>query len=51
MADMFEDKVETAVQRIFTILEPVVILFVSVFIGGIIITIFGAVISMNDLAM
>ncbi len=51
MSDMFEDKVETAVQRIFTVLEPVVILFVSVFIGGIIITIFGAVISMNDLAM
>lgn len=51
MADMFEDKVETAVQRIFTVLEPVVILFVSVFIGGIIISIFGAVISMNDLAM
>lgn len=51
MADMFEDKVETAVQRIFTVVEPAIILFVSVFIGGIIVTIFGAVISMNDLAM
>ena len=51
MADMFEDKMETAVKRTFTVLEPAVILFVSVFIGGIIISIFGAVISMNDLAM
>jgi type II secretory pathway component PulF len=51
MADMFEDKMETAVKRAFTVLEPAVILFVSVFIGGIIISIFGAVLSMNDLAM
>ncbi len=51
MADMFEDKMETAVQRTFTILEPAVILLVSVFIGGIVVSIFGAVISMNDLAM
>jgi general secretion pathway protein F len=51
MADMFEDKMETAVQRMFTVLEPVVILLVSVFIGGIVVSIFSAVISMNDLAM
>jgi len=51
MADMFEDKMETAVQRTFTVLEPVVILLVSVFIGGIVVSIFSAVISMNDLAM
>lgn len=51
MADMFEDKTETAVQRTFTVLEPAVILLVSVFIGGIVVSIFGAVISMNDLAL
>ncbi len=51
MADMFEDKMETAVQRTFTVLEPAVILLVSVFIGGIVVSIFGAVISMNDLAL
>ena len=51
MADMFEDKMETAVQRTFTLLEPAVILLVSIFIGGIVVSIFGAVISMNDLAM
>jgi type II secretory pathway component PulF len=48
---MFEDKLETSVQRTFTIFEPVIILLVSVFIAGIIISILGAVISMNDLAI
>ena len=48
---MFEEKLETTVQRTFTILEPVIILLVSVFIAGIIISILGAVISMNDLAI
>jgi len=51
MADMFEDKLETLVQRAFTILEPVIILVVSAFISGIIISIMGAVISVNDLAI
>jgi general secretion pathway protein F len=51
MADMFEEKLETSVQRTFTIFEPVIILLVSVFIAGIIISILGAVISMNDLAI
>ena len=51
MADMFEEKLETAVQRTFTIFEPVVILLVSVFIAGIIISILSAVISINDLAI
>jgi general secretion pathway protein F len=51
MADMFEEKLETSVQRTFAILEPVIILLVSVFIAGIIIAILGAVISMNDLAV
>ncbi len=51
MADMYEEKLETAVQRTFTILEPVIILLVSTFIAGIIISILGAVISINDLAI
>ncbi len=51
MADMFEEKLETAVQRTFTIFEPVIILLVSTFIAGIIISILGAVISINDLAI
>ena len=51
MADMFEEKLETTVQRTFTIFEPVVILLVSTFIAGIIMSILSAVISINDLAI
>ncbi len=51
MTDMFEDKLETTIQRTFTIFEPVIILLVSVFIAGIIMSILGAVISVNDLAI
>lgn len=51
MADMFEEKLETSVQRTFTILEPVIILVVSGFIAGIIMSILSAVISVNDLAL
>jgi general secretion pathway protein F len=51
MADMFEDKLQTTVERTFTIFEPVIILVVSVFIAGIIMSILSAVISMNDLAI
>lgn len=51
MAEMFEDKLETAVQRTFTIIEPVIILLVSIFIAGVIISILSAVISINDLAI
>jgi len=51
MADMFEEKLETSVQRTFTIFEPVIILLVSTFIAGIIMSILSAVISINDLAI
>jgi len=51
LAKMFEEKLEMTVQRTFTILEPVIILLVSVFVAGIIISILGAVISINDLAI
>jgi general secretion pathway protein F len=51
MADMFEEKLETLVQRAFTILEPAIIIVVSAFVSGIIMSIMSAVISMNDLAV
>lgn len=51
MADMFEEKLETSVQRTLTVFEPIIILLVSAFIAGIIISILGAVISINDLAI
>jgi general secretion pathway protein F len=51
MAEMFEEKLETSVQRTFTIFEPLIILLVSGIIAGIIISILSAVISINDLAI
>lgn len=51
MAEMFEEKLETSVQRTFTIFEPLIILLVSGVIAGIIISILSAVISINDLAI
>lgn len=51
LAEMFENKLETYLQRALTILEPLIILFVSAFIAGIIIVILGAVMSINDLAI
>lgn len=50
LANMFEEKLETTVQRIFTIMEPLIIMIVSVFVAGIIISIIGSVLSINDLA-
>lgn len=51
MADLFEDKLDTTVQRTLTLLEPVIILLVSGFIATVIISIMSAVISINDLAL
>lgn len=51
LAEMFENKLELYLQRALTILEPLIILFVSAFIAGIIIVILGAVMSINDLAI
>jgi type II secretory pathway component PulF len=48
---MFEDKLETAIQRSLTILEPVIIICVSLMIAAIISSIIGAIISVNDLAL
>lgn len=51
IANMFQDKLETAIARLFTILEPIIILLVSALIAGIVISIMGAVFSVNDLAL
>ena len=51
LADMFEEKLEIAVQRTFTILEPLIIVLVSGLVAGIIISIIGAVISVNEIVL
>jgi general secretion pathway protein F len=50
LAEMFEEKLEVATQRLVTILEPVIIIAVSVMVAVIIISIMGAVVSVYDLA-
>ncbi len=49
LANLFEDKLEIAIQRVFKVLEPLIIILVSVFVAGIIVSIISAVISVNDL--
>lgn len=51
LANMFEEKLEIAVQRTFTILEPLIIVLVSALVAGIIISIIGAVISVNEIVL
>jgi len=51
IANMYQDKLETSIARLFTILQPIIILVVSVLIAGIVISIMGAVFSVNDLAL
>jgi general secretion pathway protein F len=50
LAQMFDEKLETATQRLVTVLEPVIIIAVSVVVATIIISIMGAVVSVYDLA-
>ena len=49
LAEMFEEKLEVATQRLVTILEPVIIIAVSVVVAMIILSIMGAVVSVYDL--
>lgn len=51
LATILEDKLEVSLKRLFTILEPMIILGVSLFIAGVIASIISAMVSVNDLAM
>jgi general secretion pathway protein F len=50
VADLAEDNVRTRVDRLFTLLTPVITIFMGVVIGGLIMSIMTAVLSVNDLA-
>lgn len=50
LADLFEEKFETAIQRLFTILEPLIIVMISLVIAGIVVSVFSAVLSVNQIA-
>jgi general secretion pathway protein F len=51
LANMFEEKLDVAAQRLVTILEPVIIMAVSIAVAAIVISIMGAVVSVYDLAI
>ncbi len=51
LSAMFEEKLEVAVERMLTLLEPLIILALSAVVGFIILTVMGAIISVNDLAL
>lgn len=49
LADMYETKLDLALQRLLTVLEPAIILLVSVFIGFIVLSIMGAIVGIYEL--
>jgi len=50
VASTYDKEVKTAVQRLMALMEPVVIVGMGILIGGIIISILMAILSVNDLA-
>ena len=51
VADIYDREVQTAVKRLLALMEPVLILGLGLVIGGIIMSILVAILSVNDLAM
>lgn len=50
MARLYQEEVSTTLKRLLTLLEPVLILGMGLLIGGIILSVMVAVVSLNDLA-
>lgn len=51
VADVYDDEIQSAVKKMLSLLEPVLILGLGLLIGGIIMSILLAILSINDLAM
>jgi general secretion pathway protein F len=51
VADIYDDEVSMATQRLLTVIEPVLIIGLGVAIGGIIMSILSAVLSINELPL
>jgi general secretion pathway protein F len=49
VADVYDRETSTAIQRLLSILEPVLIVGLGIVIGGIIMSILVAIVSVNDL--
>jgi general secretion pathway protein F len=50
LAEIYDDEVKTAIQRMLTLLEPVLIIGLGLIIGAIIMSILVAILSVNELA-
>jgi general secretion pathway protein F len=50
VADVYDDEVENAVKRLLSLMEPLLILGLGLMVGGIIMSILVAILSINDLA-
>ncbi|MDX6750482.1 type II secretion system F family protein [Geminicoccaceae bacterium 1502E] len=50
LADSFEERVATRLTRLVAVIEPAMVIFLGVLVGGIVTSILTAVVSVNDLA-
>lgn len=50
VADVLDDDVETRLQRLLSLIEPVLVIGLGVIIGGIILSILSAIVSVNELS-
>jgi general secretion pathway protein F len=51
LADTFEDRVATRLQRLVALIEPATVIVLGLVVGGIVMSILTAVLSVNDLAL
>lgn len=51
LADIYDKQLSNSIQRMLSLLEPILIIFLGIMIGGIIVSILLAILSVNDLAL
>lgn len=51
IADIYDKQLSNSIQRMLSLLEPILIIFLGIMIGGIIVSILLAILSVNDLAL
>ena len=51
LAKMLQDKADVSTRRTMTILEPLIIILVSLLVAGVLLAILSAIVSVNDLVI
>jgi len=51
LAEMLQDKADVSTRRTMTILEPLIIILVSLLVAGVLLAILSAIVSVNDLVI